>query len=106
MDGLFLHSSTVVNSGDVRHDGLPVRHRGDHLRPGNQVLDYQEGDEAALGRQVMMVFVTQCDIMMTQRGDNEAREKQGRLIHGGKSVWGDRKQRLLSEGKQKTGQSR
>ena len=93
----------MLSSGHVRHDGLSVGHRGGHLGPGHQVLDHEEGDEAAHGRQVMMVFVTQCDIMMTQRGDNEAREKQGRLLHRRKSVWGDREQGL--SGKQKTGQS-
>ena len=94
---------TMLSSGHVRHDGLSVGHRGGHLGPGHQVLDHEEGDEVAHGRQVMMVFVTQCDIMMTQRGDNEAREKQGRLLHCRKSVWGDREQGL--SGKQKTGQS-
>ena len=73
-------------------------------------MDHQAGDEAPLGGQVARnseaddVFVRQCDdIIMPQRGDNEAREKQGRLLHSGKSVWGDREQRL--SGKQKTRQS-
>ena len=45
-------------------------------------------------------------IIMSQRGDHKTREKQRGLLHCGKSIWGDGEQRrLLSEGKQKTGQS-